>query len=927
MGVLINITYYSQTFSYSTGMTQPTPTISSLATYTNVPVSIQTGIPNISYPLVNVPTNSTSLNISLNLNYHAGNISQDQWSGDLGAGWSLLGQGVISRDNYEDPDENFDDNTKFFYLKNDFNDIYNYSIPGESGKFRFVRDTQNNSFQLVKLTQTTSKIDYQKNNNPSTLILDSFTITNDMGIKYKFETYDISTANTWVWGYPLLNVMYGKLKYRSAFYLTSIIDENSQELAKFTYYRDLTYPIGMANIATESEINKLVNIEIKDRGNISLEYEQKPYNPRHDKFNLKNLTVKTADNHFISKYTFELNGPLTALNKVDASGNVLEKTKFGYNAVGIASGYPPTEEDGPEIHNIYGSAVLNTVQLPTGGIIQYNFEFVPYFSYEIDKIIPAPTVDIGSTIFNEFSGTNKKYFFTLSEEKEVTIDVPVGSLAGYLWTLAFYKKVGNTYQVTPYSLGTALSDDPNNFPEKNKMTMPAGEYYVTLNSTTSGSFPDGIEFSAVKITGEPTTVRELKSYQKALPRLTQIKHYNVNGTDFNATSIPVKVEDYSYNKFDDPTVSSEYFVDGGSLPDGLTPANPVMLYKNVKVSGSTEGYTKYYFKAPDAYPMTVDRIIPNYNLTRDGILEKKEVYNILNQKISEDIFDYTPQDYSTSQSYPLANNGTNSFYTRTAWIKNETVTSRNYFDSGFEETKSEIFRNSNNYKTNLKRVTSFDGTIQETSYLYALDRNNQKLIDANIVGIPLETTSIVKKNISDTGKLVSKSEVKYDNPANVYPTTALSYDLQNSTPSTEVTYDLYDSKGNLKQYTTKNGIPVAIIWGYNNTQPIAKVEGATYAQVQSLVSVISTASDTDALAGRNNDETALLSVLKTFRDSLQNYQVTTYTYDPLIGVRSITPPSGIKEVYLYDTTNRLMEIRENDQTGKLLKEFKYNYKN
>ncbi|WP_374464396.1 hypothetical protein [Chryseobacterium sp.] len=59
---------------------------------------------------------------------------------------------------------------------------------------------------------------------------------------------------------------------------------------------------------------------------------------------------------------------------------------------------------------------------------------------------------------------------------------------------------------------------------------------------------------------------------------------------------------------------------------------------------------------------------------------------------------------------------------------------------------------------------------------------------------------------------------------------------------------------------------------------------------------------------------------------MPNYQITTYTYDPLIGVRSITPPSGIREVYIYDSANRLKEIRENNQTGNLLKEFKYNYK-
>jgi len=82
----------------------------------------------------------------------------------------------------------------------------------------------------------------------------------------------------------------------------------------------------------------------------------------------------------------------------------------------------------------------------------------------------------------------------------------------------------------------------------------------------------------------------------------------------------------------------------------------------------------------------------------------------------------------------------------------------------------------------------------------------------------------------------------------------------------------------------------------------------------------------DASVAANNDETVLLSILNSFRNSLSNNQITTYTYDPLIGVRSITPPSGIREVYLYDSANRLKEIRENSQTGNLLKEFKYNYK-
>ena len=222
----------------------------------------------------------------------------------------------------------------------------------------------------------------------------------------------------------------------------------------------------------------------------------------------------------------------------------------------------------------------------------------------------------------------------------------------------------------------------------------------------------------------------------------------------------------------------------------------------------------------------------------------------------------------------------------------------------------------------------------KTSYSYAHEKGNQFMIDKNMVGIPLET--IVTQTVGSSAKTLSKSETLYpisQSEANiktsglVLPTSALSYDLQNI-PSTDITYDKYDLKGNLQQYTTKDGVSTTIIWGYNQTQPIAKIEGAKLSDIQqSFIDSIVNASDTDASAVPNNDESALLSALDSFRNNsvLSGYQMTTYTYDPLIGVRSITPPSGIRELYKYDSANRLESIKDAD--GKLLKEFKYNYKN
>ncbi|MDR6546623.1 YD repeat-containing protein [Chryseobacterium rhizosphaerae] len=262
------------------------------------------------------------------------------------------------------------------------------------------------------------------------------------------------------------------------------------------------------------------------------------------------------------------------------------------------------------------------------------------------------------------------------------------------------------------------------------------------------------------------------------------------------------------------------------------------------------------------------------------------------------------------------------------WIKNLESKVTNYFNGKELEEITEYFYDSNYKHLNPinQKVTFPDLSLNETNYEYAQEKGNQKLINANMIGIPLETTVTKRQNANDpTGKTLSKTETKYDDPATLFPTSVVSYGVQSGAAFTEVTYDKYDSKGNLQQYTTKDGVSTVIIWGYSNTQPIAKIEGITYAQVSSNINAIVNASDTDGTTASNNDETALLNAFKTFRAQFPNFPITTYTYDPLVGVRSITPPTGITEFYTYDSAGRLVKVI--DMNGKILKEMKYNYKN
>lgn len=292
-----------------------------------------------------------------------------------------------------------------------------------------------------------------------------------------------------------------------------------------------------------------------------------------------------------------------------------------------------------------------------------------------------------------------------------------------------------------------------------------------------------------------------------------------------------------------------------------------------------------------------------------------------------DNMDYNPNNSKDNNNFVTINHLSGSWVQAHRKFMNPSptkkITTTDFLNNTQVITKSENIYDSplhlNLSKTN---VTSPDNSLIQTTYRYA--RGNTPLVNANMLSIPLEIETI------KDSKTISKVETKYENisPAELFPSSVVNYDLNDAitTGYTDVVYDKYDNKGNLQQYTTKDGITTTIIWGYNQTKPIAKIAKAKLSDIQqSLIDAIVNASTADNVATPNNDETVFLNELNTFRkhNSMSTYQITTYTYDPLIGVRSITPPSGIRENYFYDTANRLEKII--DVNGKILKEYKYNY--
>lgn len=99
-----NLTGLSQDTSNTIGkVTISSPNAASLGKYGDIPVSYNTGIPNISIPIYDVE--SGSLKIPISLSYHASGLKVQEQASWVGAGWSLNAGGVITRSVAGAPDD------------------------------------------------------------------------------------------------------------------------------------------------------------------------------------------------------------------------------------------------------------------------------------------------------------------------------------------------------------------------------------------------------------------------------------------------------------------------------------------------------------------------------------------------------------------------------------------------------------------------------------------------------------------------------------------------------------------------------------------------------------------------------------------------------------------------------------------------------
>lgn len=272
---------------------------------------------------------------------------------------------------------------------------------------------------------------------------------------------------------------------------------------------------------------------------------------------------------------------------------------------------------------------------------------------------------------------------------------------------------------------------------------------------------------------------------------------------------------------------------------------------------------------------------------------------------------------------------------RYTWHKLTKTTTTTYDGSKTQMSTTSYVYNSTNHQVKKETSNSSEGITYVTEYKYPCDfpstsPYNQMCNSTYFMQYPVIEQSLSAIDGGQT-KLVRKRKDNYSAYTNKYRDTnsngkvflpsSTSFSLSGGSLESRLSY-VYNDKCDRISITKDNTEKVTYLWAYNYMYPVAEIKGATYSDLTSW----GLTSSINSLATKTTTAD-VSSLLATIRSSLASRPVlmTSYTYDPSVGITGMTAPNGTKSTYTYDTFGRLSTVKNHN--GTTVQSYSYNYKN
>jgi len=280
------------------------------------------------------------------------------------------------------------------------------------------------------------------------------------------------------------------------------------------------------------------------------------------------------------------------------------------------------------------------------------------------------------------------------------------------------------------------------------------------------------------------------------------------------------------------------------------------------------------------------------------------------------------------------------YYLNAGTLKLKKTKSTQYYESEEVSNIKEYFYNyDKHYQTKYTQTINSKGETSFSEIIYPQDKVNPTIYEQKLDTLhqffPLEVNTYRGYINQPNGVIalhpsmtLSKTKTEYIEPfIDIVVPERVKTAKGASSLEERITYHSYYSNGKVKEVSKADGTHIVYLWGYNNTLPIAKIENATFNDIPSnIYHEIWGTSNSEMSSTTENTLRAKLAKLRDVTESpnLSNALVTSYTYDPLIGVTSITDPRGQTIYYEYDIFKRLKQVKDVD--GKILSHNEYHYK-
>jgi hypothetical protein len=485
-------------------------------------------------------------------------------------------------------------------------------------------------------------------------------------------------------------------------------------------------------------------------------------------------------------------------------------------------------------------------------------------------------------------------------------------------------------------------------PYNRRAELYVSYYEQVPNQTSTKATGAGLRVNSIK-SFDPVSMQLMaRQFTYTGGKIMRYPAYNASAkmeyVKQNSTNAPWRVHYRFYYLYSTPAFPISYSANGSAVGYNMV--------TETLVGPSSIGKTQYEYKNRPDNDNSQEVYLPGTptaGFLDNGFLNRVAVYDKNNTLLKETLntqltalsATYWPfkcrlnsPDVSTYNFNVLLET---SFYpVQVGKILNSTTTVKDYTNGSSLSTMTQYSYNSNGLPSQ-ESITSSDGSTLTTSYSYAPDYTGvnsgwiKDLKDRNMVGVPLEVYK--KRNGLVTGGIFTTylSHDNIINPDKIYEIqTASPKSIASTIPNGTIPADLklsgtltYDTYGNLVQSRVENDIYTSYLWGYNKAYPVAKVVGADYAAINTLVTngTVSPA----VLANPYSSDVQVRQELNNLRTGLAGTKalITTYTYLPLVGISSQTDERGLTTYFSYDSYNRLAIVR--DHQNNILKQYDYYY--